>query len=63
MRGATAARYLDLGADRHGRRGRRKLGLISIHAPHAGRDYGMGGKDWQDRHFNPRAPRGARRPK
>ena len=38
MRGATAARYLDLGADRHGRRGRRKLGLISIHAPHAGRD-------------------------
>ena len=35
-------------------------GAISIHAPLAGRDYFCTGMSWQDRHFNPRAPCGAR---
>ena len=36
---------------------------ISIHAPHAGRDETLGRNDHVHRHFNPRAPCGARRAK
>ena len=34
---------------------------VSIHAPHAGRDYTMGSADYIAQCFNPRAPCGARR--
>ena len=33
---------------------------ISIHAPREGRDFRQGALAWYGRHFNPRAPRGAR---
>ena len=36
-------------------------GGISIHAPHAGRDYCTDGRAQTVQHFNPRAPCGARR--
>ena len=35
-------------------------GIISIHAPRAGRDTGQQGTQTGEKHFNPRAPCGAR---
>ena len=35
---------------------------VSIHAPHAGRDCGVCGKEFEGYSFNPRAPCGARPP-
>ena len=51
MRGATMG-YLMAGS----------IKFISIHAPHAGRDKTVIDSVFDDLHFNPRAPCGARRP-
>ena len=74
MRGATRGKHHAAGRDgisihapHAGRDGRplvdeRRRQSISIHAPHAGRDDSRPSKEpRQGRHFNPRAPCGARR--